>query len=530
MARKIKETNDGGTSGQGNARGLRKEADAGIQEPDLSGVGDAGTDDALTGATDPAGDTAETTTDPLAGDPAITEGTAPDEPLISDPNGSINSISIAGETYVLTFNDEFRGSAVSFWDGHGKGGLWSTSFSPHLDDTRFIAANNELQYYLDPDMTALPNPFDVGDGLLTITASALDAAQQTLAEGQSYSSGMIATEMSFGTDAGYIEMRADLPAQTGLWSAFWLMPVDDDWSAELDIVEVLGEDAGTLHTNVWDHGVPNPGYTQDTGAGEGFHDYGVYWDDSVIQWYFDDQLIRETANTIHEEMYLIINLAVGGWAEDPDATTDLSDGISVDYVRVYELETDPDRNARIDDGTFVSQELKGGTTGDDVINGSRWGDVVTAQDGADIVYGKEGDDALSGGAGDDRLYGQAGSDVLQGGDGNDHLSGGTGADRLTGGAGTDHLWGGTDSTADVFVFGTGSGTDYVHDFEVGTDRIDLGDLSWQLDTVLSQLDDQGWATRIDLAAGGGASDDAVYLVGLSADQVTADIFETGLFV
>lgn len=422
---------------------------------------------------------------------------------------------------------------MSFWNGHGKGGLWSTSFSPHQDDTRIIQTNNELQYYVDPDMTYLPNPFAIGGGVLTITASELDAGQQALADGQAYSSGMIATEMSFATESGYIEMRADLPAQTGLWSAFWMMPADGDWSAELDIFEVLGERADTLHTNVWNDGIPNADYTLDTNAGDGFHTYGLYWDDTVIKWYFDDELIRENANTIAEPMYLIINLAIGGWAEDPDGTTDLSDGLSIDYVRVYELESDSNRNAAIEDGAFVSRELNGGTVSDDTITGSRWSDIVDAMDGTDLVYGKGGDDVLSGGAGDDKVYGQADNDVLEGGSGNDHLVGGAGEDELIGGGGTDHLWGGSyaaDGATDVFVFETGCGKDYVHDFEIGTDLIDLGDLSGGLDPMLSHLDDQGWATRIDLAIGGGDVNDMIYLVGVSADQITADSFRAGLFV
>ena len=75
---------------------------------------------------------------------------------LDDTGSSINQILWNGETYVLTFNDEFNGSTVAYWTGHGKGGVWSTSYSPHLEDSRTNASNGELQYYVDPDMEGLP--------------------------------------------------------------------------------------------------------------------------------------------------------------------------------------------------------------------------------------------------------------------------------------------------------------------------------------------------------------------------------------
>ena len=429
-----------------------------------------------------------------------------------------STITMDGEDYVLTFNDEFNGSTAAFWKGHGSRGVWSTSYSPHLDDARSNVANNELQYYADPDMAGLPGTFSVGGGVLTIHASQLDASQQALAEGQLYSSGMIATEMSFHMNHGYIELSADIPDQTGLWSAFWLLPADGDWSAEIDVFEFLGEDADRLHTNVWNDGTPNAEAIATVGAGDGFHTYGLYWDADVIRWYYDGAMIREEVNTVDEEMYLLFNLAVGGWADDPDAGTDFSDGLSIDYIRVYELASGLDRNDAIQDGGYVPTEYHAGTPGDDVIQGSRWGDLVEAGTGNDSVYGDDGDDRLSGGAGADTLYGNAGDDVLDGGAGRDNLVGGQGADTLDGGSGTDHLWGGSygaDGTADVFVFRSGGGTDYVHDFEDGIDLIALSGFVAGWEQLSGAITDQGWASYLNLAAAGGQAGDGLYLVGVS---------------
>ena len=81
---------------------------------------------------------------------------------------------------------------------------------------------------------------------------------------------------------------------------------------------------------------------------------------------------------------------------------------------------------------------------------------------------------LTGSAGMDMIIGAAGNDVLLGRAGDDILSDGAGGDRLTGGAG-----------ADIFVFDYDGITDFVLDFELGVDRIDLS--KWPQLRSLNQL-------------------------------------------
>lgn len=528
-------------------------------DADADPLDDAGVDPVVVPVTDPEADpTADPTADPIADsdptvDPHLDPATDPEAEPVGDPvadpaddsgaspindpvtetpptasnSSALNSLTIGGQSYVLTFNDEFNGSTAAYWTGHGKGGVWATSYSPHLDDSRTNSANGELQYYLDPGMEGLPDPFTVENGTLTIHASQLDSDQQVLADGLAYGSGMLSTEMSFATDSGYVEMSADIPDQTGFWSAFWMMPADGDWSSEIDIFEYLGATSDTVHTNLWDDGVPDAMQFSGAEVGDGFHTYGLFWDETIIRWTLDGETIRESANTVQEDMFLIINLSVGGWASDPDDSTDFSDGLSIDYVRVYELESDPNRNPAIEDGDFVGADLHSGTSGDDVINGSSWGDVVDGAEGHDTLYGDDGDDILAGGAGDDFVYGQADNDVLSGGAGSDEVVGGYGEDVLNGDAGTDHLWGGlygADGSRDIFVFEIGTGTDYVHDYEAGLDRIDLSGFSSDWALISQCVSDAGWAAQLDLAALGGATDDQVYLVGCDALQLSAADF------
>ncbi|MCZ0963735.1 family 16 glycosylhydrolase [Paracoccus benzoatiresistens] len=439
-----------------------------------------------------------------------------------------STIVINGEIYVPTFADEFDTEEASFWRGYGSGGTWATSFSPHLEDTRTISRNGELQYYADPDMTHLPAAFTWGGGSLSIAASPLGVEQRAHAGGSGYSSGLLTTEMSFSVATGYIEIRADVPDEVGLWSAFWLLPVDDDWSAEIDVFEFPGENTSILHTNIWSDGQPDSLSIAVEDAGDGFHTYGLLWTADSIAWYYDGALVREEHVALTEEMYLILNLAVGGWAGDPDATTDFSDRLTVDYIRVYEREASTTRNPSLSEQPSSPDLGEIGSDAGDLMDGSRWADLIAAGDGNDTIYGDAGDDRLFGEAGDDQVFGHAGMDHLSGEGGKDKLIGGVDSDVLVGGGATDHLWGGNyrkDGSSDLFVFGRGCGVDYIHDFEPGLDRIDIASLPLTPENLLAGMKDEGWAVRVNLGPGPDLTPDAIYLVGLSSQDISRHDFE-----
>lgn len=87
------------------------------------------------------------------------------------------------------------------------------------------------------------------------------------------------------------------------------------------------------------------------------------------------------------------------------------------------------------------------------------------------IPGTEEDDNLTGTAENDFIVGNAGNDILTGDAGNDRLFGGDNNDFLTGGSGRDRLRGGDGE--DTFVFNTGSEVDFVTDFVVGEDILQL---------------------------------------------------------
>lgn len=435
---------------------------------------------------------------------------------------------VIGETvYHLTFHDNF--DTLSTWTGHGSGGIWATSISPHLHDARFLASNGEGQYFVDPDMTDLPNPFSVEDGILTIAAAPLSDELQGIADGQQFASGMLSTQLSFGMGSGYIEISANIPNQQGFLSAFWLLPVDGDWSSEIDIFETLGHDPTTAHVNVWEDGVPNAMSFPTIDMSDGFHTYGLEWTETTITWYIDGVAIYTTTNTVTEDMYLVLSLAVDTeWTGPVDGTTDFSDGFQIDYITVYE-EVGGGGNPMIAGTTpFVPSVLYGLTQTDNDLYGSRWGDVVSGGDGADALYGRAGDDTLHGDGGQDSLHGHDGDDVLNGGAAGDTITAGAGEDSITGGSGDDHLWGGAwtaDGAADTFIFDLTGGQDYIHDFELTYDQVDLSTTSLTWRDLLDMIEDQSWATYLNFG-----NDSGIYLVGITASDLTSDHFVFGFGV
>ena len=76
-----------------------------------------------------------------------------------------------------------------------------------------------------------------------------------------------------------------------------------------------------------------PDYSQD------FHVYAVRWEPGLIEWYVDGEK-RATlpdANVSWEDMYLLVNLAVGGWwPGDPDSATDFPASYTIDYIRAWQ--------------------------------------------------------------------------------------------------------------------------------------------------------------------------------------------------
>lgn len=256
--------------------------------------------------------------------------TAPPPPAPDAGNGSVP------QGYSLVFSDEFNGGSID-------SSKWNTSYRWGAD----WVINNEQQYYVDTlnDPGFGHSPFYVNGGTLTISAIRTPGNLRSKARNQPYLSGAMTTFNKFRMQYGYVEMRAKLPRGKGLWPAFWLLHQHNSGiRPEIDVMELLGDDSRMVYQtyHYFDNGTlrstpsfqaPGPDYASD------FHTFGMKWEPGRITWYVDGQETNryESGNVASEEMYLLMNLALGGsWAGSPDGSTAFPASYTIDYVRAYQ--------------------------------------------------------------------------------------------------------------------------------------------------------------------------------------------------
>lgn len=138
----------------------------------------------------------------------------------------------------------------------------------------------------------------------------------------------------------YIEGRFKMPSESGFWPAFWLNG-RDSWPPEIDIMEYLTEEGWKIHSTVHrnnngsDASISTVINTSFDPKGD-YHTYAIDWNDARINFYFDDILVFSVKDTTfisnQKNMYMIVNLGVGGWAQEPSAS---SATFRCDYIRSY---------------------------------------------------------------------------------------------------------------------------------------------------------------------------------------------------
>ena len=244
----------------------------------------------------------------------------------------------------LMFADEF--DELRFF-GSELNGRWEPYYPW---GARSNLANREMQYYVDPRLEGdagspvTLSPFAVKDGVLSITARSMppDLSVRTL--GYSYLSGMLTTAKAFSFTYGYIEVKARLPKGKGLWPAAWLLPLTGKWPPELDVIEAIGDDPvhyfGSLHYRRWGVNLQKINRIETPDLSQMFNVFGLKWTKTSLEWYFNGKKVASasTPSDMHQPMYILINLAVGGnWAGPPDSHTRFPARFEIDYLRVYSV-------------------------------------------------------------------------------------------------------------------------------------------------------------------------------------------------
>jgi beta-glucanase (GH16 family) len=481
-------------------------------------------------------------------------------------------VSIDPSKLKMTFDEEFN--SLSLQNKSAGGGVWATSYA--WSGYTSESAHNipgEQEVYVDPQFagtgkTALGlNPFHVSNGVLTITPALTPSAMKSSLWNLDYTSGLLTTKGAFAQQYGYFEMRADLPEAKGAFPAFWMLPADGSFTAEIDIMEYVNE-TNSVHNTI--HYGPDgahwtaqsfKSYVADLASG--YHTYGLLWTSQTLTWYVDGTEVAQAATPAgaQKPMYMLVDYAVGGaWAGDTTAST--MPGMAIDYVRAYSLSAAPVAAAPVTSTPPAAAPT--GSTGLDLV-GSSSADTLTGGAGADTLSGGAGVDHLVGGAGNDVYYitdsdvvveasgggsdtvstpisyvlganvenltltgagraagfGNSLANVITGNSGDNHLEGLAGADTINGAGGADTIIGGRGNDVltgggggDTFVFQPGDGDDTITDFAHKADALDLTDyLSAGLKPTVTA---SGADTLIQFSNG-----DSIHLLGLTPSHLAS---------
>ena len=228
--------------------------------------------------------------------------------------------------YKMTFDEEF--SAPLDVSAHGPGTRWTahTPWNGDFGDAAFADPTNDF-------------PFTLTNGGLRIEA-------RKDANGR-WRAGLLASNdragRGFSQQYGYFEMRARLPADAGVWPAFWLSssPAGASPNVEIDVMEFYGDAKGSYMStvHVWKPGphraIGHQVVTRPLEASNDFHRYGVMVTAEWITMYFDGVEVWKTKTPPEHQrpLMLLLNLALGGgW---PIGHTPNPSFMDVAYVRVY---------------------------------------------------------------------------------------------------------------------------------------------------------------------------------------------------
>jgi beta-glucanase (GH16 family) len=212
----------------------------------------------------------------------------------------------------LTFDDEFTGSRSSLR-------YWSTCY----DWACTNAGNSELEWYKGRNVSLSRQ------GLLL-------TARVQQAHDKPFTSGMIQSNRRYSFRYGFAEARAKVPAGTGLWSAFWLLPSSHAWPPEIDVMEIYGS-SPTMVAMTVHYGSSQSVQQQFVGPNysAGYHTFGVDWEPRSISWYIDGALRQRVDISINTRMYLLATLAIEG-IEPPNSATPFPSAMAIQWIRVFQ--------------------------------------------------------------------------------------------------------------------------------------------------------------------------------------------------
>lgn len=179
-------------------------------------------------------------------------------------------------------------------------------------------------------------------------------------------SGMVVSKVPFTFGPGTrIDVRAKIPAGSGLWPAIWGVGVNNlrgtsrvPWPecGEIDILEYFYKIPDSVSMGNLHYSGPAKKLMQYTGMsplgfnpGDGWHLYSLEWDKTEMRFYFDDFPVmvqpvpdekKNPERSFEQEFQVRLNFALRDKTGQTGIlnTDDLPKRFLIDYVRIYQLE------------------------------------------------------------------------------------------------------------------------------------------------------------------------------------------------
>jgi len=295
-----------------------------------------------------------------AGEPCLrpaggTEASPPLGPSGAEPSAPAYPDLLTRQGYVLAWNDEFDDLSLG---APGQGCNWAPYFvgwnvrqleGNHdqalkaADFERFGAAPMTVGKALGqsgrwPSRAGYLH--EITRGRLALRGYPTAGADPAAFADTPYVAGMLSGQESFAQRYGYWETRLFLQTvSAGHHFAVWLLPRDNTWPPEIDLMETVGQHQETVFVNSL--GAPSDDGVASIALGallsEDWHVIGFEWTPTTMRWLLDGQVVLEKPNYINEKsLYFLMSWEIGGqWAGEPDATTTWPAEVLVDYVRIF---------------------------------------------------------------------------------------------------------------------------------------------------------------------------------------------------
>lgn len=257
--------------------------------------------------------------------------------------------------YELSFNDECD---ELYLDIEADGSdYWTTWFVGW--DVRYLGGNNDKAWKCDSTYSGgnteplgIPLHEATDYGTMKLLGLETPKEKKDIVNQFPYIGGMISNQLYHWQLYGYFEIKARFDISQGHHWAIWLLPTDNTWPPEIDIVEIVSPYYNAAFTNA--HGQPKSksNLLSKEMSSEGpvlgvdvseYHHFGFEWRPDSLKWTIDGRVVYRLANYINKPMYLLISPEIGGnWPGMPTEKTVWPMVCEIDHIRIYEYDEESD--------------------------------------------------------------------------------------------------------------------------------------------------------------------------------------------